>query len=129
MLEHEELVRLRRMMEKRRAKLALELRADAAKVREDGFASLTGEVRDAGDEAGAELLTEVERKELDRDLQEVRALEAALERLSNGKYGQCTDCRVDIGFERLRAEPAALRCIECQARHEKMFVQPRSPKL
>jgi DnaK suppressor protein len=33
----------------------------------------------------------------------------------------CIDCGGDVGVERLRAEPAAPRCIDCQRRHEKTY--------
>lgn len=35
-----------------------------------------------------------------------------------GSYGQCSACGVDIPFDRLKAEPWALRCVHCQAQHE-----------
>jgi DnaK suppressor protein len=54
-----------------------------------------------------------------RDFAELRAIEAARQRMSDGTYGRCTDCGVDIGLQRLRAEPEAARCIDCQRRHEK----------
>jgi DnaK suppressor protein len=38
-----------------------------------------------------------------------------------GAYGICVDCGGEIGFGRLQAEPAAARCVECQARHEKIY--------
>jgi len=41
------------------------------------------------------------------------ALAAALERLHQPDYGVCIECRKDIGFERLEADPAALHCRAC----------------
>jgi DnaK suppressor protein len=64
-----------------------------------------------------------------RDLAELRDLEAARLRLAAGTYGTCADCGGDIGYERLRANPAAQRCIACQTRHEKTFAGPGAPKL
>ena len=40
-------------------------------------------------------------------------LEAALERLHQADYGVCIECRKDIGFVRLEADPAALHCQAC----------------
>ena len=56
-------------------------------------------------------LTDHERRELD-------AVSAALQRLDGGHYGRCDDCDKPIPFERLRAEPWALRCIACETAHE-----------
>jgi RNA polymerase-binding transcription factor DksA len=40
-------------------------------------------------------------------------LETALERLHQPDYGVCIECRRDIGFERLEADPSALHCRAC----------------
>jgi RNA polymerase-binding transcription factor DksA len=37
---------------------------------------------------------------------------------TGASYGRCADCGLEIPFERLKAEPAALRCIDCQRVHE-----------
>lgn len=46
-------------------------------------------------------------------------IEAALERLQAGTYGQCTDCGITIPTARLNAYPIAKRCINCQSLVEK----------
>ncbi len=46
------------------------------------------------------------------------AVEAALERLAAGAYGECTDCGADIPMARLRATPEAARCVPCQEKAE-----------
>jgi DnaK suppressor protein len=50
---------------------------------------------------------------------ELAAIDAALERLAQGLYGQCSDCGIDIPLARLEAYPMALRCVDCQTRAEK----------
>ena len=50
---------------------------------------------------------------------ELAAIDAALERLAQGLYGQCQDCGVTIPEARLNAYPMALRCIGCQSATEK----------
>jgi DnaK suppressor protein len=45
-------------------------------------------------------------------------IEAALERIQAGTYGQCTDCGVTIPAARLHAYPTAKRCIDCQSLKE-----------
>lgn len=37
----------------------------------------------------------------------------ALERLSAGTYGKCENCDAEIPVERLRAYPAAKKCLNC----------------
>ncbi len=42
----------------------------------------------------------------------IKNLEAALERIRSGKYGQCAVCGSPIGVGRLKAVPTAKTCIE-----------------
>jgi DnaK suppressor protein len=43
------------------------------------------------------------------------AIEAALVRVREGRYGLCDRCGQPIGDDRLAARPAALTCIRCAA--------------
>lgn len=45
--------------------------------------------------------------------EELRKISAALERLDDGMYGTCIECSVPIAGDRLRANPYALKCIDC----------------
>jgi RNA polymerase-binding transcription factor DksA len=92
---------LRRALEQRRETLVHELDGDASRVREN--------------------LDDQAVPDLSRDDAELQDIEAARRRLDDGSYGLCTDCGVEIGFERLHAEPEAARCIDCQRRHEKTY--------
>lgn len=55
----------------------------------------------------------------DLETQELGAVSLALIRLQEGRYGNCIDCGCDIAFDRLKAQPWALRCVSCEAAHEK----------
>ena len=50
---------------------------------------------------------------------ELAAIDAALERIALGQYGQCQDCGITIPEARLNVYPTALRCVGCQAAAEK----------
>ena len=110
---------LRAAIEQRRAALVAELREDVERVRRDSFENLAGAAPDPGDESVATLITDLDHADVGRDLSELRGLEAARARLSEGSYGTCVECGGDIGFERLRVNPAAVRCVDCQRVHEK----------
>src|SRR6266850_1429622 len=99
---------LQRLIERRREALVAELREDAARTREHPY---------------------LEQADLTRDLEEFRALEAARQRLKDGGYGICIDCGTDIDFPRLKAFPAAPRCIQCQERYEKTYRGEPKPSL
>ena len=98
---------LARRIDRRRGALLAELRGSA----HDGTA------------------TDVDIADDTRDLDELRELEAARERLHQGRYGVCADCGSDIPYARLKASPGALRCEPCEERHEKTFAGTARPKL
>ena len=50
---------------------------------------------------------------LERARDQLAAIEAALERVREGRYGRCDRCGQPIGDDRLAARPAALTCIRC----------------
>ena len=60
-----------------------------------------------------------------RETAELKAIEAALERIAAGRYGECSDCGVDIPAARLHASPTTLRCISCQERAERASGETR----
>ncbi len=45
-------------------------------------------------------------------------IEAALERIEDGEYGQCEECGVRIPKTRLNALPYATMCVKCASRME-----------
>ena len=74
--------------------------------------------RDVGDQA----LMDLDR-ELGISLMEMRnrrrqAIDEALTRLTEGTYGNCAECGVEISERRLEAVPFAKLCVECQAKEE-----------
>ncbi len=55
----------------------------------------------------------------DHDTAEIAAVQAALQRIENGVYGECIDCGTHIPEARLKVAPEAARCIHCQEKAEK----------
>ena len=60
----------------------------------------------------AETLAEGERRELEE-------IDAALERISSGRYGLCARCGESLEPERLAAVPETRCCIRCQTASER----------
>jgi RNA polymerase-binding transcription factor DksA len=119
--------KLHTAIEQRREALLAELREDVERVRRDRFEDLAGVAPDPGDQSVATLIADLDHADVGRDLSELRGLEAARTRLADGSYGVCVDCGGDIGFERLKATPAAIRCIACQTTYEKTYANPGFP--
>ncbi len=90
----------------------------ARDVTQERQALSSAEVFDQKDEASERSGEAVDDGSLQRDLQELRQIEAARRRLDDGSYGRCIDCGEAIDPQRLRAQPAALRCIACQRQAE-----------
>lgn len=112
----------------------LEVLSRRIKTRERALRELIARQRDAmesvppegegpGDEA--DRAQERERQSvdgglLDRYLAELAEIAAAQERVAAGTYGRCVECREPIGGARLGAQPTAERCVDCQARRERL---------
>ena len=54
----------------------------------------------------------------DLETRELGAVSQALARLRSDSYGICGDCQAEIPFDRLKAEPWALRCLACETLQE-----------
>lgn len=90
---------------------------------------LAGLVRDEADDAVASMLADLDLAAVQRDVGELREVDAAAARLRAGSYGVCASCGAEIPYSRLAAQPAARRCVTCEAQHEKLYAHGNTPKL
>jgi RNA polymerase-binding transcription factor DksA len=70
-------------------------------------------------------IQEIERREIGFATREllvsrVVKLQAALDRLRDGEYGQCVECEQPIAPARLQALPEVQTCVRCQDRIERL---------
>lgn len=115
----------RRFEQRLRARLATLTREITSELQDsegEDYSALAG---DEGDIASADQISDTRLFDLRRDVGEIDAVRAALDRLANETYGFCIDCATEIDRERLEADPSAARCIDCQLRLESARVQPR----
>ncbi len=54
----------------------------------------------------------------ERETLYLKKVEYALRKIEEGTYGICENCGKPIGFERLKARPVAVYCIECKVKLE-----------
>jgi DnaK suppressor protein len=120
---------LKAIVERRRAALQREVGDDLERLRGDGLDDVIGAVPDPGDESVRSQIQDLDQADAARDLAELRTLDAARARMQEGSYGICSNCGQDIGFERLRANPGAERCIRCQTLYEKTYASASAPRL
>ncbi|AGA33172.1 C4-type zinc finger protein, DksA/TraR family [Thioalkalivibrio nitratireducens DSM 14787] len=96
---------------------------------EESYTRLAGEVHDTGEQSVADLLVDLDLADVDRHVEEIRDVEAALRRIAVHSYGVCSDCGEAIAYARLKAYPTAKRCIRCQQKHERSYREPGRPSL
>ena len=114
---------LRLTLKDRARQLRDEIRHTLLKSDEEQYTMIADQVRDLEDDSFADLMVDVNLAEIDRDLQELRLIDAAFLRINDGTYGRCEDCESPIEIERLRATPFASRCFDCQSSFERNHLQ------
>jgi len=81
-------------------------------------------LQDGDDATQRDAERELDLARTDRDAVTLAEIDAALARLDQGQYGQCTDCGQDIAVARLELSPQAARCVACESRHEHGHARP-----
>ena len=105
--------RLRAVLEARRAQLRREIDARLTRVRESASDPETAK------EGETDETCDVDVQVLEMSTSTLRRIEAAIERLDRGAYGQCKQCGRPISVTRLNAMPFAARCRGCEHERER----------
>jgi DnaK suppressor protein len=108
---------LARILEARREETLRDLKQRIQDAREEW--TWTNEVRDTADSSELDGREDIELGLIRLKIDTLRRINEALSRLHHGTYGCCVDCRSRISELRLRALPFAVRCRECEERHER----------
>ena len=88
---------------------------------DDDFRNLVGTMggRDSIDLACDDMASKKREAISKMDAGRLNAVDQAITRVRNGKYGICAKCGRKIPEERLRAIPYALLCIDCKSQNER----------
>jgi RNA polymerase-binding transcription factor DksA len=124
-----QIAELQRRLQARRSELRAEIREELLAADDMRYADLAGRVHDSGDESVADLLADMDVARIDRQITEIRSIEAAQRRIDMGLYGVCRECDGDIDYQRLQSQPAADRCVACQEQHERSYAHEGTPSL
>ncbi len=73
---------------------------------------------DPNDRASLETDISLELRSRDREGKLIKKILESLDRISEGEYGYCESCGVEIGVQRLEARPTAELCIDCKTLDE-----------
>lgn len=128
-LTADEMAQIKQILQQRHLQLIEEIRDELERSGEQHYVELAGRVTDLGDDSVADMLVDLDAAIVDRQITEVRQIEATLKRLAAADYGVCADCGADIPFSRLRVYPTAKRCVSCQSVHEKTYTHEGNPTL
>ena len=106
---------LKRMLEDRRRNILDDVRNKVRGAREEASTlSRAG----AGDLSDVEADEDLEFALIQIHARFAESIANALARLENGEYGTCHECGAEIPDKRLRAQPFAIRCKDCQESFE-----------
>jgi DnaK suppressor protein len=112
--------RIEHQLRNRFTELWTDIRRELNKHGEQQYSDLIQGAGDPEDAATADVLVDLNLAEIDRDAQELRAIQDALARLKRGEYGYCQRCGEEIAPARLEAMPHATLCVKCQTQIERM---------
>jgi RNA polymerase-binding protein DksA len=112
---------LEQLLQAQRKATLEEAEAELRLMREQSVGDMAGEAPDTGDESVAMLLTDIDHAMAQRHVNEIRAIDHALDQIREHRFGLCGDCDGEIAYARLEAFPTATRCIACQTLHERTF--------
>lgn len=73
---------------------------------------------DPNDRATQESDINLELRNRDRERKLIKKIDEMLAKISDGDYGYCDNCGIEIGLNRLEARPTATLCIDCKTLDE-----------
>jgi DnaK suppressor protein len=101
-----------------------ELERELASTVEQARTSNSNDTQDVADQAVAGYQKELLLSQGSAKNAELRLVEQALNRLSEGTFGECVRCSQTIGAKRIEAVPWTPYCIDCQEEIEKGTFEP-----
>ena len=107
---------LKTMLETRRRELVREVRVKIRDARTDSI--LERDVLDQGESSEVDIQDAVGFALIQMKAETLDKIDAALQRLGEGTYGDCVECGAKIAGPRLRALPFAVRCRDCEEARE-----------
>ncbi|HET6628794.1 MAG TPA: DUF6763 family protein [Woeseiaceae bacterium] len=114
-LDRDQVIEAKTRLTERAGYLREDIQRELRKYDDESYTELAQRVADSGEQAWSDLVSDLNLAEVTRDVNELRRIDTALQRLAAGKYGICIDCGDRIERERLEVNPSAVRCFECQS--------------
>jgi DnaK suppressor protein len=107
-----------RHFEQKLIQLQADLRYSMLSAVEQGRQTSTDDTQDVADQAVASYQKELLFSQGTTGHTQLTLIRAALDRISEGTFGECLNCGKTIGLKRLEALPWTPYCIDCQEKIE-----------
>ena len=124
-LDRSQNLALKQLIDERATDLEEKIRDTLPLPVDDTTLARTGMAQDQVDDATTSAQEHLNHTLHEHYLHEMRQIGAARVRAAKGMTGLCEDCGSEIGYERLRAQPFAVRCVGCQEVHERRLATLR----
>jgi DnaK suppressor protein len=115
---------LKTILERRRSELMHDVQHKIRDVRSDGIAERG--VLDTAESSEVDTQDDIEFALIQLKAETLNKIDAALRRIEEGSYGDCSECGAEIAEARLRALPFAVRCRDCEDVREATDKRERS---
>ena len=99
---------------KRLLKMREDILNKAKKLKEDSYTLGTDGIQDTADAASNSYNADILMSISDNDLNLLKDIDNALDKIARGAYGICEECEEGISEKRLEANPVARYCIGCK---------------
>jgi DnaK suppressor protein len=116
---------LRRLLDDRRREILSQVHEKIRGVRTESSTKSMSEVYDAGESSESDIQEDIEFALIQMKTETLGKIDEALSRLEEGAYGNCYECGEEIGPQRLRALPFAVRCKDCEQARENAMQRER----
>ncbi len=113
-LSAEQIEELAEQLEEMEARLTARLEAHADSAKPVDLDQPIGRLSRM-DELQRQQMAQAQKRREKANLQKVRS---ALDRIRRDNYGFCMECEIPIGYPRLKAQPHAVLCRDCQGARE-----------
>lgn len=98
--------------------LRQELAGEVSTLAKESWSLGTDGTQDVGDDAANSYARQLLLGMGERDRELLRQVDAALDRIDEGSFGQCEECGDEIEVARLEAMPYATLCVDCKSIQE-----------
>jgi DnaK suppressor protein len=95
-------------------KMRDDILSKAKKLKEDSYTLGTDGIQDMADAASNSYNADILMSISDNDLNLLKEIDGALDKIARGAYGVCEECEEMISEKRLEANPVARYCITCK---------------